>query len=98
MNNNNAETAKLLASVDPGVDRWWKVELVKNVSTKPIKVTLMQCVVPGRRALSEPIGFTRTIASPEKIREAADLVLAMVGEYESVIGEYPAEDSRKANS
>lgn len=88
MTHKNTATADLLATVDPGEGRWWKVELVKNVASKPIKVTLMQSFTPGRTALSEAIGHTRTNASPEAVREAADLVLAQVGDYASVIGEY----------
>jgi hypothetical protein len=84
----NAVTANLLGAVEPGEGRWWKVELIKNVSTNPIKVTLMQSQVEGRTALSEPLGFTRTIATPEKVREAAELVLVMVGGYAKVIGDY----------
>lgn len=89
MTDNNAETANLLKEVDPGEGRWWKVELIKNVRTEPIKVSLMQSMIPGRTALSEPIGFTRTIATPEKVCEAADRVLVMVGDYAKVIGSYP---------
>lgn len=92
MTDKNAATAALLEGVNPGPGRWWKVELVKNVSTKPIKVTLMQSQVEGRTALSEPIGYVRTIATPEKVRAAADEVLVMVGEYAAVIGEYGVSD------
>lgn len=88
----NAVTANLLKEVDPGPGRWWEVELIKNVSTKPIKVSLMQSQVPGRVALSEPIGYVRTIATPEKVREAADEVLVMVGDYAKVIGRYGVTD------
>lgn len=92
----NARTVELLATVDPGPGRWWKVELIKNVATKPIKVSLMQSQVPGRTALSEPIGFTRTIATPEKVREAAELVLVQVGDYAKVIGMYGVTDEVEA--
>ena len=88
MSNQNSVTRKLLEGIDAGESRWWKVELVKNVSSKPIKVSLMQSQVAGRTALSEPIGFVRTIATPEKVREAADEVLVMVGGYAAVIGSY----------
>jgi len=88
MEHKNAETGKLLAGIDPGEGRWWKVELVKNAATKPIKVTLMESFRPGLTALSEAIGHTRTNASPQAVREAADLVLAQVGSYAEVIGEY----------
>lgn len=83
----NFEMAAALPS--PGKGRWWKVELVRNIQRNPIKITLMEEVVPGRRALSTPLGFERTIATPKKVAEAAELVLAKVGDYEKVIGEYP---------
>lgn len=73
---------------EPGKGRWWKVELVKNASTKPIKVTLMESQVEGRTALSTAIGHTRTIATPAAVEAAADLVLVMVGDYADVIGNY----------
>lgn len=88
----NATTAKLLEGVDPGPQRWWKVELVKNVSTKPIKVSLMESQVEGKTALSSPVGFLRTIAVPERIREAAEELVVMVGGYEGVIGSYGLKD------
>ena len=82
-------TAKLLETADPGPGRFWRVELIKNVSREPIKVTLMQSIVEGRRAFSEPLGFARTIATSAAVAEAADKVLVMVGKYEAVVGEYP---------
>ena len=88
MTSSNVANRTLLEGIDAGEGRWWKVELVKNVSSKPIKVSLMQSQVPGRTALSEPIGFIRTIATPEKVREAADEVLVMVGGYAKVVGDY----------
>jgi hypothetical protein len=93
MTHKNTATADLLATVDPGEGRWWKVELVKNVASKPIKITLMQSFTPGRTALSEAIGHTRTNASPEAVREAADLVLAQVGDYANVIGQYGIKEA-----
>lgn len=69
---------------------WWKVELIKNVSTKPIKVTLMLSQVPGRSGLSTPISHARSIATPAAVALAADLVLVQVGGYMDLIGEYGA--------
>lgn len=83
---NASSIEKLLP--EPGPGRWWKVELVKNVSKDPIKISLMQSQIEGRTALSESIGFLRTIATPEKVAEAADKVLVMVGDYAKVIGNY----------
>jgi len=89
MSTSNAVTATLLdETAHPGEGRWWKVDLIKNVSSKPIKVTLMQSQVTGRTALSEPIGFVRTIATPEAVAKAADEVLVMVGDYAKVVGTY----------
>ena len=85
----------LLSCIDPGEDHWWKVELIKNVATKPIKVTLMKSMVPGRAAFSEPIGFVRTIATREAVRNAADLVLVQVGGYADLIGDYATDELPK---
>ena len=48
MTTKNAATAHLLEGVNPGPGRWWKVELLKNVATQPIKVSLMESQVDGR--------------------------------------------------
>lgn len=82
----------LLKDTDPGPGRWWKVELVKNVSTKPMKVTLMESQVEGRTGLSQPIHNVRTIATPEAIKEAADLILVQVGGYAELVGNYGLKD------
>lgn len=87
-----SKLAELLKEVDPGKRRWWKVELIKNVSTKPIKVTLMESQVEGRTSLSQPIHFVRAIATPEAVREAADLVLVQVGGYADLVGDYGLQD------
>lgn len=88
-------TAKLLEAVDPGPGRFWRVELVKNAAKDPIKVSLMKSMVEGRRAFSEPLAYTRTIATPEAVADAADKVLVMVGGYEDVVGDYPIEKGGK---
>lgn len=89
----NAATARYLEGIDAGEGRWWKVELVKNAATRPIRVTLMESQVEGRIALSARIGHTRTIATPEAVRDAADLVLVQVGDYLKVIGDYGVTDA-----
>ena len=76
----------------PPADHWWDVSLIKNVATKPIKVTLMLSQVPGRKGLSTPIGFVRCIATVEAVQEAADLVLVQVGNYADVIGHFGEPD------
>lgn len=82
----NKRTADLLPEAGEG--RYWLVELMKRRENNPIKVTLMQSLVPGRKGLAEEIGHAFTVAVPEKVRDAADLVLVKVGGYESVIGTY----------
>ena len=77
-----------LKDLKPGAGRWWKIELVKNASTKPIKVTLMESQVEGRTQLSTPIGHSRTIATEDAVIEAAGLVMVMVGDYAKVVGNY----------
>ncbi len=34
---------------DPGAGRFWKIELVRNVDRNPIKVILMERIVPGSK-------------------------------------------------
>jgi len=71
-----------------GKDRWWKVELVKNVEKNPIKVTLFESQRSGTTALSSALGFARCDASIERVKEAAEIVLIRVADYNKVIGEY----------
>jgi hypothetical protein len=73
---------------EAGPGRWWDVTVVKNAATKPIKVTLMESQVPGRKGLSSPLGYSRTIATAKAVETAADLVLVQVGGYADVIGQY----------
>lgn len=74
---------------EPGKGRWWKVEL-KGPSAKPIKVTLMESMVAGRKGLSTALNSEQTIAVEGKIAEAADLILVRVAGYKDVVGEYGA--------
>lgn len=85
----NQATADALP--DPGEGRWWRVE--RNVKWKatPITVTLMECMSGNRRSLSRPLAFEVTIADPGQVAIAANLVLARVGDYLKVIGEYGGE-------
>jgi hypothetical protein len=93
MTQQNAQTAKLLEeSAAPGKGRWWKVELVKNATKDPIKVTLMESQVEDRIALSSALMSARCIATPNAVAEAADRVLAMVGGYAKVVGRYGVKD------
>lgn len=70
-----------------GDGRWWKIEL-KGPAAKPIKVTLMQSMVTGRKGLSTALNFEQTIAVKDKIIEAADLILVRVSDYENVVGNF----------
>lgn len=85
----NEETAASLP--EPGDGRWWKVERTTKYRTTPIVVTLMESMSGRRRGLSKALAFELTIADPRRIADAAGLVLARVGDYEKVIGEYGGE-------
>lgn len=89
MNQKGKKPMNLPALTDPR--HWWKVELVPNAGNgKPIKVSLMESLVAGRKGLSRPLAWLRTIAVPEKIAEAADLLIVQVAGYEDVVGEFGA--------
>lgn len=77
-----------------GEGRWWKVEHKPANRANPIRVSLMESMTPGRKSLSRVIGWEHTIASAKAIGEAADLVLARVGDYALVVGEYGDFDGR----
>lgn len=74
-----------------GEGRWWKVTHNAKSRTNPITIQLMECYTPGREALSKVIGFEYTTASWKALADAADLVLARVGDYDKVIGNYQVE-------
>lgn len=80
---------KPLTLPDPGEGRWWRVEL-KGAAAKPIRVTLMESMVAGRKGLSTPLNSEQTIAVAEKIAEACDLILVRVGDYKRVVGDHGA--------
>jgi hypothetical protein len=73
---------------NPGVDRWWRITHNPKSRTNPIVVTLMECLVTGRRAMSAAIGYEWTVADPKRCAEAAEVVLARVSAYKEVVGEY----------
>lgn len=93
-NRKNGKLAKLMPH--PGAGRWWKVELMRNAARTPIKVTLMEEVVDGRRAISSALMYKRTVATPEEVSETARKLLEEVGAYESLIGECPRLDASGA--
>lgn len=84
----NAETAKALP--DPGPKRWWRVSLNAKYKATPITVTLMESIGRGR-ALSSPLAFETCIADPGEVGKTAAIILARVGDYAKVVGEYGGE-------
>lgn len=73
---------------EAGEDRFWRVEHNPKSRVNPITVKLMEYVVPGHTVLSRSIGFDYTIASWKAISETAELILAKVGNYSKVIGDF----------
>lgn len=86
----NTPSNKKLAGMmpDPGPGRFWDVELVKNSSANPIKVSLKSEVVEGRTNMGETLYTKRTIASDIKVVETAELMLTEIGGHEKVVGKY----------
>lgn len=82
----NEAMAKLLPNPNEG--QWWKITLNTASNVKPIRVELMEYMVPDRVILSRPIGFELTIASTKMVVQAAELILARVADYAKVIGNY----------
>jgi hypothetical protein len=83
---NNAETADALPKPNEG--QWWRVTLNTASNAKPIRIDLMEYMVPDRIILSRSIGYSLTIASTRMVVEAAELILARVADYAKVIGNY----------
>lgn len=76
-----------------GEGRWWEIRHNPKSRTNPITIRLMEQMVPGRTALSRAIGFEYSTASWKDLAEKAELVLARVGDYAKVIGDYQADGS-----
>lgn len=85
----NHETAAVMPTV--GSDRWWRVTHRPNQRKEPIRVELMESLVPGRKKLSRVIGWDNCVASPKAVSECADGILTRVGAYLMVVGEYGCE-------
>ena len=79
---------------DPGPNRWWVVELVRPLprSVNPIKVTLMESFdlnsLEGPKRPGSPVMYMLTVANPEAIRKTGEKILAAVGNYRELVGEY----------
>ena len=77
---------------DPGKDRFWKIELVRNVDRNPIKVILMERITPGSK-LGTALIHRRTVAVPRKVIETAEALLTDASEYASIVGTYAKDDA-----
>lgn len=71
--------------------RWWEIRHNPKSRTQPITIRLMEQWTPGRKALSRAIGFEYSTASWKDLAEKAELVLARVGDYAKVVGDYQIE-------
>lgn len=83
---------------EPGSGRWWKIELITGQTGKPIKVTLMESfdAEAMRPKPARALYYLRTVANAESVKEAAEQVLATVGDYAKFVGEYtPSRDPRE---
>lgn len=76
-----------------GHGRWWRVTHNPKSRVNPITIELKESMTPGRKGLSRTIGFEYTTASWKALSEAADLVLARVGDYDKVVGDYQIEEA-----
>lgn len=82
----NSVTYDLAAAVDPGPNHFWDVSFDKRSNKTPIRVSLMARIRPGTTILAEEIGWERTIAVEDKVREAAELVLVRVADRARFLG------------
>jgi hypothetical protein len=96
MNDNNITMQGMMAGLNSGEGRWWKITVVKGVEKRPIRVALMENL-PDGNSFSTEIGFARTNASREEVFLAAKEVLAMVGNYELVVGEFGKTETAAPN-
>lgn len=78
---------------DAGEGRFWRITHNPKSRTNPITIQLMEQMTPGRAALSRVIGFDYTTASWKALSEAAEAVLARVGDYDKVVGDYQVTKS-----
>jgi hypothetical protein len=76
---------------DPGEGRWWKVEFRSNLSKLPMKVSLMESIRPGTKAVSTTLNYGYTYAAVRSIVSEAEEILVRVGDYEKLVGDYGIE-------
>lgn len=89
----NESTADALSNLPLAEGRWWKVTLDRKSNAKPIRVSLMETTVPGRReSFSTELGYERTEAHPSAVRNAAATINMRVAAYLDVVGSYPPEE------
>lgn len=80
-----------------GQGRWWKIELAANdkriyVQRRPLKVSLMEELIEGSRALSTVIGVGYAAARERDVTVVANAVLNAVGDYKEFVGEFYERD------
>lgn len=77
---------------DPGVNRWWDVRLVTGQTGNPIKVSLMESFdvdgIYGPKRPGRELYYLRTVAQPDEIKKTCEKILATVGNYRELVGEY----------
>jgi len=71
-----------------GEDRFWRVRHIPTQRQQPIRVELMESIVPGSKKVAKLIGFENAVASVKSIVEAAELALDRNGAYAELIGDY----------
>ncbi len=78
-------TAQLPAA---GIDRFWRIRHIPTQKLQPMRVELMESLVPGSKRVAKVIGFENAVASVKSIVEAAELALDRNGAYAELIGDY----------
>ena len=77
---------------DPGANRWWDVRLVTGQTGNPIKVSLMESFdidgIHGPKRPGRELYYLRTVAQPDEIKKTGEKILAAVGNYRELVGEY----------
>lgn len=71
-----------------GEDRFWRIRHIPTQKVQPIRVELMESIVPGSKKVAKLIGFENAVASVKSIVEAAQLALDRNGAYAELIGDY----------
>lgn len=78
---------------DPGPGRFWAVDLNPKSQSKPMVLKLNERFRRGAKGPKSVLNTEYVTANQKDIQNAAEAILARVGDYEKFLGEYDHSDT-----